>query len=210
MGLDRERIVRTGLRLLGEVGLEGLTLRRLARELDVQAPTLYWHVKSKQELLDEMATAMLRDLLAEGEAPPGPWPEFVTGAARGLRRMLLAYRDGARVFSGTHLTDDSLIGAMEQPLRRLTEAGFSLDDAARGWSAVYSYVIGSTIEEQAVHPSPGARDERYDPERRALRIDADRHPLAAAAGPALFGDFDDRFEHGLALLVAGMARALDD
>ena len=41
--------------------------------------------------------------------PPGdPWTEYVVGSAWGLRRMLLGYRDGAKVFSGTYLTDDSL------------------------------------------------------------------------------------------------------
>ena len=41
--------------------------------------------------------------------PPGdPWTEYVVGSAWGLRRMLLGYRYGAKVFSGTYLTDDSL------------------------------------------------------------------------------------------------------
>jgi AcrR family transcriptional regulator len=42
------------------VGLDGLTLRAIARELDVQAPALSWHFKDKQALLDEMATEMSR------------------------------------------------------------------------------------------------------------------------------------------------------
>lgn len=40
-------VVRAALDLLNEVGLDGLTLRRIATELDVQAPALYWHVKNK-------------------------------------------------------------------------------------------------------------------------------------------------------------------
>ena len=53
--LDREHVVRVALRLLDEAGLDGLTLRRLAAELDVKAPALYWHFANKQDLLDHMA-----------------------------------------------------------------------------------------------------------------------------------------------------------
>src|SRR5262249_50116230 len=100
MRLDRERVIRTALGLLNKVGLERLTLRRIARELSVQAPALYWHFKNKQELLDEMATMMFNDLLS-GETPfssDGPWAESMAGSMRALRRMLLGYRDGAKVF----------------------------------------------------------------------------------------------------------------
>ena len=45
--LTREKVVRTALRLLDKVGLDGLTLRKLAAELRVQAPALYWHFKNK-------------------------------------------------------------------------------------------------------------------------------------------------------------------
>ncbi|MDF2848837.1 MAG: TetR family transcriptional regulator, partial [Oerskovia sp.] len=57
--LDRERVVRAALALLDEVGLDGLTLRRLAQDLGVKAPALYWHFASKADLLHEMAATML-------------------------------------------------------------------------------------------------------------------------------------------------------
>lgn len=76
--IDRRQVVDTALRLLNEVGLDGLTLRRIAKELNVQAPALYWHFKNKQELLDEMATEMFRRMTvswrgrARRPVPAGP------------------------------------------------------------------------------------------------------------------------------------------
>jgi TetR/AcrR family tetracycline transcriptional repressor len=61
MKVNRDLLARTGLKLLNEVGLEQLTLRLLGRELKVQAATLYWHFKSKAELIDEMATLALAE-----------------------------------------------------------------------------------------------------------------------------------------------------
>ncbi|QRO01912.1 TetR/AcrR family transcriptional regulator C-terminal domain-containing protein [Archangium violaceum] len=210
MRLDRELVVRTALRLLNEVGLEGLTLRRIASELKVQAPALYWHFKNKQELLDEMATTMLRDLIGAMGSPEAgqSWVEWMTGMARGLRRMMLGYRDGAKVFSGTRLTDSSLYASLDFTLRKLVDAGFPLRDAVSGYATVYSYTIGFTIEEQAVHPAPGERDALYDQARRAERIDGQQHPLALAAGEELFTGFDDRFERGLRLILAGLEQSL--
>src|SRR3954463_3833683 len=109
MGLRRHDIARAGLRLLNEVGLNGLTLRLIAADLGVKAPALYWHMKNKQELLDEMATQMYRDSAAQRAVPEslGEW-EGVAHRARALRHMMLAYRDGGKVFSGTYLADTSL------------------------------------------------------------------------------------------------------
>ena len=61
MRLERPMVVRKALELLNETGLDGLTTRRLADALGVQGPALYWHFKNKQELIDEMARALLAD-----------------------------------------------------------------------------------------------------------------------------------------------------
>nr|BFE78795.1 hypothetical protein GCM10020093_013960 [Planobispora longispora] len=65
-GLTRQIIVDAALRLLDEAGLEGLTVRRLAAELGVQSPALYWHFRTKQELLNGMAGVIV---LSAGMGP---------------------------------------------------------------------------------------------------------------------------------------------
>ena len=211
MRLARARVVRTALALLDDGGLEGLSLRRIAGQLNVQAPALYWHFKNKQELLDEMATTMLKDLLAEDAkfSAELPWTEWTAQGMQALRRALLRYRDGAKVFSGTYLTDDALLETHELPLRKLTNAGLSLPQSARAWSTLYLYTIGFVIEEQAVYPRAGERDERYEPEQRARRIDATRSLPSLAAGQAIFADYDKCFEEGLQLILAGIQSGLD-
>ena len=59
MKVNRDMVAVAGLKLLNEVGLEQLTLRLLAKELKIQAPTVYWHFKSKEELIDEMSSMVL-------------------------------------------------------------------------------------------------------------------------------------------------------
>ncbi len=200
-------MVSTALELLNDVGLEGLTLRRIGKELDVQAPALYWHFKNKQDLLDAMATEMLRRMTALQEAEGGfahaTWQETLAGSHRALRRVLLTYRDGAKVYSGTRFTDTSYAVPMERYLASLVGAGFTPGEAARAYYTVYCFTIGYVIEEQSAadHPERGVKG--IDVAERAERLA--EFPLAAAAGPELFGDADAGFEAGLAAIVAGIA-----
>jgi TetR/AcrR family transcriptional regulator, tetracycline repressor protein len=201
--LDRERVADTALRLLNEVGLEGLSLRVIARELDVKAPALYWHFKDKQALLDEMATLMYRRMVAGAALDPDDtWQDRMLKANRGLRAALLRYRDGAKVYSGSRFTGTDHAREMEDNLRLFTAAGFGLAEAVRANTTAYAYTIGFVTEEQGVRPRPGERREGYDVTERA-RLLAD-FPLSAAAGAEIFEDYDRHFEEGLALIVAGV------
>ena len=201
--LDRKRVADSALRLLNETGLDGLTLRAIARELDVKAPALYWHFKDKQALLDEMATEMYRRMVA-GTAldPADTWQERLLKVGRGLRAALLGYRDGAKVFSGSRFTGTDHAPHLEANLRLLTEGGMTLAQAVDAGRTVNAYTIGFVIEEQGVEPLPGERREGYDIEERARRM-AD-FPLAAEAGKLLFDGYDEQFEEGLALVIAGI------
>ena len=59
MGLNREHVVRAGLEVLDEIGLDALTMRKVANHLGVQLNTVYWHAASKPALLAAMADLML-------------------------------------------------------------------------------------------------------------------------------------------------------
>ncbi|WP_369171934.1 TetR/AcrR family transcriptional regulator C-terminal domain-containing protein [Streptomyces sp. R28] len=201
--LDRARVADTALKLLNGVGLDGLTLRAIAKELDVKAPALYWHFKDKQALLDEMATEMYRRMVAG--TPLGPadtWQERLLKSNRGLRAALLGYRDGAKVFSGSRFTGIEHAEQMEDNLRLFTTAGFTLAQAVRATSTTYLYTLGFVTEEQGVEPVAGERREGYDVDERA-RLLAD-FPLSAQAGAEIFTDYEAHFEEGLAVVIAGI------
>lgn len=203
--LRREQVVEAALRLLDEAGLDALTMRRLGERLGVQAATLYWHVKHKQELLEAMAEAMLADC---GARPPtaAPGLEQAIELAGRLRAALLARRDGARVFAGTYVAQPNTLQVSERLLQALRDAGLSLRTAAWGaWTLTY-YVIGFTLEEQALATPAGAG---ADPERLRAAIDPARFPqLAAAFAHLTDGDLEARFLYGLRLIAAGLRAEL--
>ena len=206
MPLDRTIILGHAFSILNEMGLDGLTLRRLAARLGVQAPAIYWHFKGKQELLDEMATQVFREALQEAPVfdTAQTWQDWALSYCIGLRKTLLRYREGAKMFSGTYLTDATLYAPMDASLRKLTSAGFSLRQSVIGLGTFYCYVVGFVIEEQAVQPAPGEPHPKYDLSHRDARIDKEKYPLAHAAGAEMFADQNTRFLHGVQLIVQGM------
>ncbi|BDD83171.1 TetR family transcriptional regulator [Tsukamurella pulmonis] len=207
MGLTRADVVTAALAVLDEVGVEGLTLRRIADRLEVKAPALYWHVASKRDLLDEMATELMRRALPVGP-PAVDWRAELLDGARRLRSVLRAHTDGARVFSGTKFTDVEVVRASERPLRLLVDAGFPLRDAALALASLRDLVVGFVIEEQEVFGADGTPTDGYDPTARAEAIGTRTHPLAAQAGPTAWGPPGERFDDAVRLVLDGLAARL--
>ena len=205
MKVNRSMVIQAGLKLLNDVGLEQLTLRRLGIELKVQAAAIYWHFKSKEELIDEMATMVL----AEGAANLVPvrasadWKVWAATFGQGLRKTLLAYRDGARMVAGTRLTNTEHIRTAETIGARLVEAGFSVRQTVVLLSTIYNYTLSFVMEEQAVYPRPGERSPQYDIAKRNALLDPNEFPLSRQSGPILFDKFDRRYKEGLDLILRG-------
>jgi len=127
--LDRAQIVRAALALLDEVGLDDLTMRRLAEKLGVKAASLYRHVRDKEELLVLLADEITGEIPVV--EPRGSWKEQLVEMARNVRRGLLAHRDGARLLASTAPFGPQRLRHIEAVLRTLRSAGLSGGDAAR-------------------------------------------------------------------------------
>jgi TetR/AcrR family transcriptional regulator, tetracycline repressor protein len=207
MAVTRNEIVAAALTQLDETGLEGLTLRRLAERLGIRAPTLYWHVRDKRELLDLLSGAIMEQALAGWREPlPGQaWWDWLAGRARAMRAALLAHRDSALMLAGNRPTQPNLPG-IERQLEVMTEAGFGPADALLGLLALNAYVIGEALDTQG-------EAERTDPQAQGVGVPpADvAVPLILAAVGALepFGSSDQRFEYGLDLMITGLRARRD-
>src|SRR5580693_138439 len=152
MKINREMVTQAGLKLLNEIGLEQLTLRKLGTELNVQAATIYWHFKSKEELLDEMATTVVveNDEKLIPRKSSSDWKVWALTYGEGLRKTLLSYRDGARMASGTRWTSTEPLKPTERIGAQMIASGFSLRSAVVLLTTIRNYTFSFVIEEQAV------------------------------------------------------------
>ncbi|KIA60013.1 TetR/AcrR family transcriptional regulator C-terminal domain-containing protein [Nocardia vulneris] len=212
MKLDTQVIAQAALDLLDEVGLDGLTMRKVAAALDVQAPALYWHVANKRELLDAMARNVFVAAVDGVEAPRRgeEWDEWVMRLAGRLRRSMLRYRDGAKVLAGTYVNDEAMWRTVELTLRTLEDAGFSTVDAGRVFPVLLHYTTGFVIEEQARLGTDYDRNP-YGMDQLGQAMDAARYPLTTHM-VARFADADSdaEFTHGLRVIVAGIRATRTD
>jgi TetR/AcrR family tetracycline transcriptional repressor len=206
VALDRTHVVKTAIGLLDEVGLDGLTLRRLAKELGVQAPALYWHFKNKQELLDQMV-----EMISVTEIPkimplaPGePWDEWIAQHARDLRHALTSHRDGAMLAALTR-PQPSQWADLETYMDVLCDAGLTPAEAMHGVIAVGNYVSGFTLDEQADRARQAAPDQLDEAGYQQLFAEIAAYPrLSAALREVGDPQSDTAFEAGLQLILDGL------
>ena len=204
--LNRDVIARAGLDLLDKSGIDGITLRALATELGVQAPTLYWHVKSKRDIFSAMAVAISQDaaaLMATTDSH-APWQERLTSWAHALRQSIGSHRDGGRVFAGTFAPDPATFHVTEAALEAWQEAGLPLAEAARRTVLIRHFVVGFCIEEQELVELRDRRDTALG-ELSTGAADPARFPLTSQALPTILtSSADQRFQLGLQLMLSGV------
>jgi TetR/AcrR family tetracycline transcriptional repressor len=149
MPLRREQVVEAALELLDEVGLDAFTTRALTDRLGVQRGALYWHVKSKQELLAAVTALVLRPVFADSEPDHDTdWADDLVEYAHRLRDAMLAHRDGARLVAAHVTVNNSGVEQMARSLERFTRQGIPTPVAARWGDIVSSYVTGYVLQEQ--------------------------------------------------------------
>lgn len=204
--LSRDVIARAGLRLLDASGIDGITMRALASELGVQAPTLYWHVKSKRDIFRAMAVAMSEDAAALTTTfdQSASWQERLRAWAHALRRSILRHRDGARVFAGTFAADPATFHVTEAALQAWQDAGLPRAESAQRTVLLRHFIVGFCIEEQGLAE---LREEYGEALLHELKVAADpaRFPLTSKALPAILNtSADERFEVGVRLMLAGV------
>lgn len=155
---DQQRIILAALDLLDEVGLNELSLRKLATKLDLKAPAIYWYFKSKSVLIDYMAEAILQTEFKDLEPMPNnvAWQDWLVDICKRLRKAMHSRRDGARIVAGAHLYPAiTLVKLFEVMQDSLIKAGLSPSRADLITTTAIHLTFGRVIEEQS---SPGPED----------------------------------------------------
>ena len=149
MRLDRASIVQAAITLLDEVGIDGLSTRRLAASLGIQGPSLYWHFKNKRELLDQMAESMLDRAIpaADPGAPGFDWLAWLASGARGIRRVGLSHRDGGLILAGFRPTG-TRAALRVSSAEMLARSGLSAADSRLVLHTLGRFAVGWVLDEQ--------------------------------------------------------------
>lgn len=195
-GLTRDQVLRAALALVDRDGLAALSMRRLARDLDVEAMTLYHHVHSKQGLEDALVEQVLADALPGSPTSGSPWQDVIAAHAQALHEGLSAHPGAVPLFASRPALTARNLDQLERLLEVLTGAGFAPGPALELVHAVGGAVVWHHL---------AARDDRAVPARGTTDL-----PLVSAALATRPASPDDRLTHVVRALTSGFSALLDD
>ena len=202
--LTADRVLSGALALADEIGIEDLTIRRLAAALDVKPMTIYHHVASKEAIIDGMVDLVFAEI--DLPDPDLPWKEAIRRRCASARVVLRRHRWAppymeSRTTPGPALLEhhDAMLGCLRQAM--------SVEMTAHAYALLDSYVYGFALQE-AVLPATGG-DELADLATAMIdQFPADRYPHLAeltvehVMRPGY--DFSDEFDFGLDLILDGL------
>lgn len=121
MAISKEAIIEAALIILNRDGIEKLTMRTLASELNIKAASLYWHVKNKEELYELIADTLCENAFAldETDSPR----EYLMAFYAQYRQALLRTRDAVKIFAETVPRAPIRIGMIRKSLEYLRQLG---------------------------------------------------------------------------------------
>ena len=200
--LDQAQVVRASLALLDEVGLDELTMRRLAERLDIKAASLYRHVRNKDELLALLGDEISAEIPLPSAA--GGWREQLNECAWNVRRGLARHRDGARVLASTPPAGPRRLRHVETVLRILRTAGLNDRDTARAAYHLNNLVTEFAADEGRLTTASGASRRKILAEvrRQFKALPKDEYPSIVALADHLADDDQDAlFQFGVDLCL---------
>lgn len=183
MALTRDHLIDTAVGVLSEFGLADLSMRRLARELNVQVGALYWHVKSKQELLVDVAAKLLGTVPRPVTPEAGTVPLAIASLLLQLRTALITVPDSAEVIQLAQSMRPDALAPLGWLMDFLELAGIPPHEAPYARHLLLNHLLGSIAAHQEFRALAGGSE--------------------TGSGPAELGQ--EAFEYGIRVILHGLA-----
>lgn len=207
--LSKTAVVDRALALGDALGLEALTIRRLAQDLGVTPMALYWHFRSKEELLGALGERVWAEIDIAVD-PAADWPAQLRGLLESLVQVLRTHPCASQLLmSGEKLHGEASLLVTETTLDVLRRAGFDAEHSSEIARTALWTGLTLVMSEPGYYPAL-APDERAEHQRQSLirlaMLPPDRFPcLVASAGP-MTGCEDPEFHYrfGIDLFIGGV------
>ncbi|APO66174.1 TetR family transcriptional regulator protein [Rhizobium gallicum] len=198
--LSRERIVATAVELLDALGVDGLTMRRLADCLGSGVMSLYWHVDNKEDVFD-----LALDSVLEYRGPPQivqsqDWRGEVVHMLEDWRASMLRHPWSAFLLPRRAL-GPNILSRLELLSKTLSRAGVADADLNVAIWSLWNYLMGATMTRVSFDLSD---DDRAAAQQRLEHL-SERYPTIERSRLLLDDDWDGAFLKGLGFLLDGLS-----
>lgn len=205
--LNRGAYVEAALEVIAEVGVDKLSMRNVATRLRVSPMAMYKHFPTKDDLL----AASLEEFIARANVVPDntlPWEQWVEGAAAGMYEALCAELSWVPLL-GSLPVGTQAIAVTEAFVRKLCEAGFSVEQALHAYFAVIQVVVGAVCLRSSLAARPTA------PMAPELPRVAQGNSATRRSGWGIAGDLEsflkrDQIAIGLPLIIDALRAQLEE
>jgi TetR/AcrR family tetracycline transcriptional repressor len=194
--ISKSTTIEAALSIIDSDGIEALSLPRLARELNVRAPSLYHHFANKDEILADVARAIIAKTVFPRKPATNDWAEWFTQLSLNFRSAVLRHRNAAPILL-QFMPRDMMVDLYESAAAYLAECGVPTELHVQILDGLEKLSIGSTITE-AMQPPTRARV-------RFNHADPEQHPILTAAGNANQLNQRQIFEHTIRSYLLGVS-----
>ncbi|MFC4914001.1 TetR/AcrR family transcriptional regulator [Actinomadura gamaensis] len=203
--LSRGWITETAVRIMREEGLEKVTMRRLAQELDTGPASLYVYVANTAELHAAVLDALLGEIDLTGRDGGEGWREQLRAVMRSYTLVLFQYPQLARSALVARPSGENYLRLVDRVLDLLSRSGAPREQVAWGVDKLLQDATATAAEQSARERDPAAEEEWSATVRAFGAAGADKHPAIAAHMPALVGGSpEERFRWSFDVLVNGI------
>jgi TetR/AcrR family transcriptional regulator, tetracycline repressor protein len=142
--LDRDTIVVAALKILAEKGIAAVSLRNVAAEVGVRAPSLYWHVPSKPALFGYMSESIFRQCL-DSVPISADWREWLRALGVRVWQVQRTSRDMHLLMMQSYMEPAVLQGFTSEIVAKLVTGGLPRTLAFDAQKSVLALASGWTM-----------------------------------------------------------------
>jgi AcrR family transcriptional regulator len=203
--LSRERVLNTAIDRADQGGLDALTMRSLADELEVAPMALYNHVANKDDLIDAMVDVVFGEIGVPSGG--GDWNTAMRGRAMAVRDALLRHRWAIGLMESRRRPGPANLRHHDAVIGRLRAAGFSVEMAAHAYSLLDSYIYGFALTKMTLpFETSGEVADVAQGILQAFPVNQYPNLVEFITEHVLKSGYDygDEFEYGLDLILDGI------
>ncbi|MGV0834353.1 TetR/AcrR family transcriptional regulator [Mycolicibacterium thermoresistibile] len=191
----RESVVEASLRIIDTEGLAAFSLPRLARELNVQAPSLYHHFADKAEILEAVARAIVLDTRVPDPKSVPNWMEWFVALSLAFRASMMRHRNAMPLLL-QYPPRDVMVGGYGSGAAYLRELGVPIDQVVLIVEGLDTLTLGAGVSAAARGTEPGRPFEKVDPTVNPALAEAAK--ANKRSGTAVFAEVIRSFLRGAA------------
>ena len=191
-----EALVAAAADIASADGIDAVTMRRVAERCGVGVMTIYGYVRTKEDLLAELADRYLAEI--ELPNPAMRWQDQLVALYCSLREVMLKHPTLAPIIANQRLDRRSAYRGAEVVCAALRVTGMADLDVITSFATLTSFTVGSVQRELA------AMDSDARPGLASLPA-AEFPNVISLFGPLVTGDAEQDFCDGLRLVIDAIA-----